>query len=92
MATAVSVKLSDEERARLAVVAKKTKRSAHFIMREALASHLTRMEARLSFVQEAEVALQEYKETGLFISGEAMEAWAQKGGGELPPLEKAWDK
>lgn len=87
--TAVSVKLSDEDRARLARVAKATKRSAHYLMREAVQNYLTRQEQRLSFLQEAEDAWKHYKETGLYISAEAMEDWAKSGGGDLPKPERA---
>jgi predicted transcriptional regulator len=87
--TAVSVKLSDEEKSRFAAVAKKTKRSAHFLMREAFLEYLSRTEERLAFADEAEAALKEYQETGLYISSDAMKKWAGAGGGELPPAEKA---
>jgi predicted transcriptional regulator len=88
MATAVSVKLSDDERARLAIVAKKTKRSAHYIMREALSGHLAYLEWRLDFIKEAEDALDDYHATGLHLTLEDMETWAKSGMGELPPWRK----
>jgi predicted transcriptional regulator len=89
---AVSVKLTAQEKDRLTLVARKTKRSAHFHMREAFLEYLERKEKRLAFVEEAETALKDYHETGLYISGDAMEKWARSGGGKLPPLEKAWEK
>ena len=90
-ATAVSVKLTDEEKSRLAAVAKRTKRSSHYVLRQALLSHLRAMENRLDFIAEAEESWRDYRKTGLYISAEAMEKWAGVGG-ELPPLEKKWDK
>lgn len=91
--TAVSVKLSTEEKSRLSSVAKRTKRSSHYIMREALMSHLTQLEKRLEFIAEAEESWREYKETGLYYSGEDMEKWAASGGKELPPARKEpWAK
>jgi predicted transcriptional regulator len=89
---AVSVKLTAIEKERLAAVARKTKRSAHFLMREAFLEYLERKEHRLAFLEEAELALKDYNETGLYISAEAMEQWAKSGGGELPKFEKAWEK
>ncbi len=88
MTTAVSLKLSDDERERLAVIAKKQKRSAHFLMREAVVGFLEREEMRQSFHEEAEAAWKDYKETGLHLSLQSIEAWAKSGRGELPPWEK----
>ena len=76
MSTAVSLKLSDEERQRLAVLAKKQKRSAHFLMREAVVGFLERAELRQSFIEEAEQALKDYDDTGLHLSAETMRKWA----------------
>lgn len=88
MATAVSLKLSDDERNRLSVIAKKQKRSAHFLMREAVVGFLEREELRQSFHEEAEAAWKDYKETGLHLSLESIEKWIDSGMGELPPWEK----
>lgn len=87
--TAVSVKLSDEDRARLARVAKATKRSAHYLMREAVQSYLARQEQRLSFLQEAEDAWQEYQETGIAYSLEDVEAWFSSDRSEPAPWRKS---
>ena len=91
--TAVSVKLSPEEKSRLAAIAERTKRSSHYIMREALMSHLTRLEKHLEFIAEADEAWRDYSETGLYYAGEDMEKWAASGGKEAPPLRKMpWAK
>lgn len=88
-ATAHSVKLSDDVKARLDSVAKQTKRSAHYLMREAVAEYVERQEKRLAFIQEAESALNDYHETGHFVSGEAMEKWAfASDKSKMPPWEK----
>jgi predicted transcriptional regulator len=87
--TAVSVKLSLAEKKRLAAVAKKSKRSAHHIMREAVLDHLNQMEARLGLLAEARSAWRDYKETGRFISAEAMAKWAAEDSEDLPPAENA---
>ena len=91
--TAVSVKLSAEEKSRLSSIAKMTKRSSHYVMREALLSHMAQMEKRLEFLAEAEESWQDYKETGLYYSGEDMLKWAKSGGKEQPPLRiEPWAK
>jgi predicted transcriptional regulator len=87
--TALSLKLSDDVKSRLDSVAKQTKRSAHYLMREAVAEYVERQEKRLAFIQEAEEALTDYHETGLFVSGEAMEKWAfSSDKSKMPPWEK----
>lgn len=88
MTTAVSLKLSEDERLRLGVIAKKQKRSAHYLMREAVVGFLEREEMRQSFHEEAEAAWKDYKETGRHLSLESIEAWAKSGRRELPPWEK----
>ena len=88
-ATAHSVKLSDDVKARLDSVAKQTKRSAHYLMREAVAEYVERQEKRLAFIAEAETALNDYHETGLHVSREAMEKWAfSSDKSKMPPWEK----
>ncbi len=87
--TALSVKLNDDVKSRLDSVAKQTKRSAHYLMREAVAEYVERQEKRLAFIHEAEDALTDYHETGLFVSGEAMEKWASSSDkSKMPPWEK----
>jgi predicted transcriptional regulator len=87
--TAVSVKLSDEQRDRLGRVAKATKRSAHFHMKEAVDKYLDDLEWRLDLQKEANAALEDYRETGLHYSAEAIEEWSKSGCVDLPPPEKA---
>lgn len=88
MVNAVSLKLSEEERLRLSVLAKKQKRSAHFLMREAVVGFIERAELRQSFIEEAESAWQDYQETGLHLSAETMRKWVESGEKKLPPWEK----
>lgn len=88
MTTAVSLKLSEDERHRLSVIAKKQKRSAHYLMREAVVGFLEREEMRQNFHEEAEASWKDYKESGRHLSLESIEAWAKSGRRELPPWEK----
>jgi predicted transcriptional regulator len=88
VATALSVKLTQVEKQRLAKMAKTTKRSSHYVVREALLNHIDKFEWEQSFHEEAEAAWRDYKETGLHLSLETMEKWAASGGGKLPPWER----
>ncbi len=85
---AVSVKLSTEEHDRIAALAAKRDRSAHYLMREAVTSYLEREEFNLSFAEEADAAWRDYKETGEFISLDRAVEWVKSGNTELPSWEK----
>jgi predicted transcriptional regulator len=77
MAKAVSVKLEDADRERLSQLAAKTRRTPHYLMREAVLSFLDREEKRIAFREEAEAAWADYKETGLHLTLDDMEAWSK---------------
>lgn len=85
---AVSVKFSSEEIARLATIAGKRDRSAHYLMREAITEYLSREEFKLSLSEEADEAWRDYKESGEFISLDRAVAWVKSGETELPKWEK----
>ena len=87
-ATAVSVKLTDDEKARLAKLAKATKRSAHFHMREAVQTYLDEAEWRLDFLREAEEAWEDYKRTGVGYSLEEVESWFKSDRSKAAPWQK----
>ncbi len=84
MAKAVSLKLEDEDRDRLAQLAAKTKRSPHYLMREAVLGFIDREEKRLAFVEEAEEAWTGYLETGQHLTLDDMEAWSKRPSAALP--------
>ncbi len=88
MAKAVSIKLEDTERQRLAYLAEVKRRSPHFLMREAITEYISREEKRLAFYKEAEAAWKDYRETGLHLSLRDLEAWASKNAAPLPPWRK----
>jgi len=77
-AKAVSIKLDDNDRARLADLAEARNRSSHFLMREAITEYLEREERRATFVKEAEDAWRHYQATGEHVPLAAMDAWAAK--------------
>ena len=82
VAKTVSVKLDQETRARLEHLAESQRRSAHWIMREAIQQYLEREEKRQAIRQEALNAWQEYQETGLHVTGDEVSAWLDTWGDE----------
>jgi predicted transcriptional regulator len=72
---AVSVKLDDELKGRLQKLATNRRRSAHWIMREAIQQYVDREEARTSFVQEALASWSEYQTTGQHLTGDEVRNW-----------------
>jgi len=88
----VSVKLPIAERDRLAALATARKRTSHYLMREAVSEYLGREEARQSFREEAARAWQDYKETGLHLSQEDVDAWIDSLGTLEPKRRPKWRK
>ena len=85
---AISVKLEDVERGRLAALAQAKQRSPHFLMREAIREYLAREEKLLAFHEEAEAAWTDYKETGLHLALNDLDGWAKATGHPLPQWRK----
>ena len=77
---ATSVKLDPEMKSRLERLARERRRSAHWMMREAIREYVEREEARESFRQEAEESWREYQETGRHLSLDDTEAWLETWG------------
>ena len=72
---AVSVKLDDALKNRVQLLAASQRRSAHWVMREAIQQYVEREEARASFRQEAMASWAEYQRTGEHLSGEEARGW-----------------
>ena len=70
-----SLKLDPEIRARLQRLAESRRRSAHWLMREAITQYLKREERREQLRQEALAAWAEYQATGLHATAEEVDAW-----------------
>lgn len=70
-----SIKIDDDLRRRVQHLAGLRQRSAHWIMREAIAQYVAREEARESFKQEALASWTAYQETGRHLSGQEVQAW-----------------
>lgn len=75
MATPTSIKLDDELKGRVQQLAQARRRTAHWIMREAIAEYVAREEKRESFKQDALHAWEEYQRTGLHLTQEDADAW-----------------
>ena len=89
---ATSVKLDPELKSRLDHLAQVRRRSAHWIMREAIRQYVEREEARESFKEEALQAWREYRETGLHLSVEETTAWLDRWGTEDETEVPDWHK
>lgn len=72
---ATSLKIDDGLKTRVQQLASQRRRSAHWIMLEAIQQYVEREEARESFKQEALSSWETYKETGRHVTGEEVRAW-----------------
>lgn len=85
---ATSIKIDEDLKERLQHLASLRRRSAHWIMREAIRQYVEREEARESFKQEAMASWAAYQETGLHLTGQEVRTWLQSWGtdteAELP--------
>jgi len=79
---ATSIKIDDELKSRVQHLAGLRQRSAHWIMREAIAQYVEREEARESFKQEAIASWSAYQETGRHLTGQELRSWLNDWGAE----------
>jgi predicted transcriptional regulator len=79
---ATSLKIDDALKARVQRLAGLRQRSAHWIMREAIAQYVAREEARESFKQEAVASWTAYRETGRHLTGQEVRTWLTTWGTE----------
>jgi predicted transcriptional regulator len=73
-----SLKLDVELKDRVQRLATAQKRSAHWIMREAVEQYVGREEKREQLKQDALAAWAHYQETGLHVTGDEADAWLAK--------------
>ncbi|POF30184.1 CopG family ribbon-helix-helix protein [Roseibium marinum] len=78
MASPTSIKLDDELKVRVQTLAETRRRSSHWIMREAIAQYVEREEKREAFKQDTLRAWEEYKQTGMHLTGEEVDDWLKK--------------
>ena len=85
---AVSVKLDDALKNRVQLLAASQRRSAHWVMREAIQQYVEREEARESFRQEAMASWAEYQQSKQHLTGaetrEWLRSWGDEDGGDAP--------
>jgi predicted transcriptional regulator len=70
-----SLKLDAEIKARLLRLAETRRRSAHWLMREAIEQYVEREERREQLRQDALAAWTEYQATGQHVTGDEADAW-----------------
>ncbi|SCB31812.1 CopG family ribbon-helix-helix protein [Rhizobium multihospitium] len=72
---ATSLKIDDELKNRVQNLASQRRRSAHWIMLEAIQQYVEREEARENFRQEAWASWAAYQETGRHLTGQEVRTW-----------------
>ncbi|MCA1793813.1 MAG: CopG family ribbon-helix-helix protein [Desulfobacteraceae bacterium] len=77
---AISVKIGDRLKNRIQQLASVKKRSAHWIMCEAIRDYVEREEARENFKQEALTSWAEYQETGRHLTEQEVSDWLKTWG------------
>lgn len=89
MTSATSVKLDDELKDRIQHLAESRRRSAHWIMREAIAQYVEREEKREAYLRDAQNAWDDFQRTGLHITSEEADEWLAQlaAGNDVEPPE-----
>jgi len=86
---ATSLKIDDALKGRIQALADQRRRSAHWIMLEAIQQYVQHEEAREGFKQDALRAWEAYQGNGLHLTMEEADAWLEKleagEDAELPP-------
>ena len=84
--TTTSLKLDTETKERLRRLAAAHRRSAHWMMREAIEQYIEREEARERLRSDALAAWADYQATGKHVTAEEADVWlAQREAGEDAP-------
>jgi predicted transcriptional regulator len=86
---ATSLKLDDALKGRVQRLADLRRRSAHWIMREAIQQYVEREEKREALRQATLTAWEDYQATGLHLSADEADAWLAKleAGEDVPAPE-----
>jgi predicted transcriptional regulator len=87
-----SIKLDSQTKDRVQRLAAARRRSAHWVMREAIQQYVEREEKREQFRRDALAAWDHYQTTGLHATAEEADAWLAKleaGKGAAPPKCRA---
>ena len=75
MATPTSIKLDDDLKVRVQQLADARRRSAHWLMREAIEQYVEREEKRETFRRDTLKAWEYYQATGLHATADEVEKW-----------------
>ena len=93
MVDTTTVKLPPKLKARVTALARKTGRSAHSFIVEAVERHTQREERVYDFVKEALAADADIERTGEVYRAEDVHAWLERlAKGEKPPRPKPWQR
>ncbi len=79
---ATSLKIDDALKSRVQRLAGLRRRSAHWIMHEAITQYVAREEARENFKQEAMASWTAYQESGRHLTGPEVRTWLETWGTE----------
>ena len=71
----VAIKIDDDIKARIKLLAQARHRTAHWLMREAITQFVDREEKRESFRQDTLKAWQDFRTSGDHVSAETADAW-----------------
>ncbi|MBL8576727.1 MAG: CopG family ribbon-helix-helix protein [Mesorhizobium sp.] len=82
MATATSIKLDEDLKGRIQHLAEARRRSAHWIMREAIAQYVEREEQRETLRQDTLRAWEEFQASGLHATADEVDKWLASWGAE----------
>jgi predicted transcriptional regulator len=77
-AQSTSIKLDPEMKGRVQALATSRKRTAHWLMKEAIEQYVEREEKRASYRRDAELAWEDYQKTGLHLTGDEVIAWLKE--------------
>lgn len=78
----IAIKIDNDTRERIKRLAEARHRTSHWMMREAIRQYVEREEKREVFRKDALNAWQEYRETGLHVTGDEVMAWLETWGEE----------
>jgi predicted transcriptional regulator len=85
--TTTSIKLDPAIKERVQRLADARRRSAHWVMKEAIEAYVEREEKQEQLRDELMTRWQEYEETGLHVGDEEARSWLTRlARGEKPPL------
>jgi predicted transcriptional regulator len=88
-APSTSIKLDPAMKDRVQALAASRKRTAHWLMKEAIEQYVEREEKRVSFRRDAEQAWEDYQKTGLHLTLEEADSWLaelEAGNDAEPPV------